>query len=775
MKSAQKLGDITLWEPPESKSAFATNYKGVNPKGMLFSIKHMTRLEGSYQEPLSDTLKEKLMKHENTHVVKLVDIVEQDKNLYLITEWTTSTLSKKLQAYGDVPMQELDALTVFLQILIGYKFFIENGAVFKTLGLNNILESSPEHFCLSLPSAMFRDVCAFNNVETQADDLCYFAPEVLEENSQKISEKSDIWSLGCILYRMLFGRPPFIYKVPDRFLSFSDRSRNEKYRRIGLRHYILSVGLQFPSPMNLDPIVVDLLKKMLAIDPSHRITFAELKSHPFIRYTQFLKESGTKGNRNAFTKMVFPKIENTDFDIRSLVQQWERQRTINDLSNNYQAYRQVELNRPSRKYHPTDFIGSNMNANTDPSSQTKQNQTPSQLYHNQQTPYNAYSPFVNPPQNENPTLSTVKPSRLFGSKIGMSKVNPQTSQGESKISPSSLYTPPQGDYRFQNYNQTLIREDTTSTIRQQIQPGFDPQNTNQDIGAPALRSAINPPNKDESDSMLFKVDSQIQKLSENGELLTKQSKLPEPDFAEEERKMKVIQEIKIDEIDEEIKNDMQNSYSIENFLINILKRIMLKMKLYRDLAIFRTTHIVTMRFFLIKSSVYDMISYKNKLLNEKCPFEEIPQSAWTNQRKKAKFAQFLNLVIKRETELINGMDQIYPEAEYNMSRGAIKFNKSFLEFVNDDPRHDCSPLLEIILTNFLNDFLISRIDSEKNKEKLVQLLKMGILIRLILMISQVGKYSVAPMNIEPTDVYADAEAKTEPMELRLQFHNLNQP
>jgi NIMA (never in mitosis gene a)-related kinase len=63
--------------------------------------------------------------------------------------------------------------------------------------------------------------------QTHVGTPYYMSPEQI--NEQKYNEKSDIWSLGCIIYEMAALRPPF---KANSHLSLAMKIKAGKYDRI---------------------------------------------------------------------------------------------------------------------------------------------------------------------------------------------------------------------------------------------------------------------------------------------------------------------------------------------------------------------------------------------------------------------------------------------------------------------------------------------------------------------------------------------------------------
>jgi len=93
----------------------------------------------------------------------------------------------------------------------------------------------------------------------------YIAPEVLKK---RYDEKCDIWSCGVILYILLSARPPF-----------AGESDKEIMEQVAQGKYDLS-----SSPFNrISKSCIDLIKKLLIMEPEKRITAQEALMHPWFK------------------------------------------------------------------------------------------------------------------------------------------------------------------------------------------------------------------------------------------------------------------------------------------------------------------------------------------------------------------------------------------------------------------------------------------------------------------------------------------------------------
>ena len=91
----------------------------------------------------------------------------------------------------------------------------------------------------------------------------YIAPEVLDTEGH--SYEVDVWSLGCIIYTMIAGKPPF-------------ESQNVKMTYQKIRENTF----HFPEKSRFSPLAKDLIAKILISDPEERLTVQQILDHPWM-------------------------------------------------------------------------------------------------------------------------------------------------------------------------------------------------------------------------------------------------------------------------------------------------------------------------------------------------------------------------------------------------------------------------------------------------------------------------------------------------------------
>ncbi|XP_036615382.1 serine/threonine-protein kinase ULK4 [Trichosurus vulpecula] len=118
----------------------------------------------------------------------------------------------------------------------------------------------------------------------------YTAPEVMK--GMDFSIESDLWSLGCLLYEMFSGRPPFFSE------SFSD-----------LVEQILYQDLLPPTPKDstlpeASSEFVNLLDGLLQKDPQKRLTWAGVLQHSFWKEAFDTKDHESPNTQDASFRKI---------------------------------------------------------------------------------------------------------------------------------------------------------------------------------------------------------------------------------------------------------------------------------------------------------------------------------------------------------------------------------------------------------------------------------------------------------------------------------------
>ncbi|KKK14908.1 mitogen-activated protein [Aspergillus ochraceoroseus] len=122
----------------------------------------------------------------------------------------------------------------------------------------------------------------------------YRAPEIML-SFQSYTKAIDVWSVGCILAELLGGRPFFkgrdYVDQLNQILHYLGTPNEETLSRIGsprAQEYVRNLPFMPKIPFhrlfpNANPDALDLLDRMLAFDPSSRISVEQALEHPYLQ------------------------------------------------------------------------------------------------------------------------------------------------------------------------------------------------------------------------------------------------------------------------------------------------------------------------------------------------------------------------------------------------------------------------------------------------------------------------------------------------------------
>ena len=194
----------------------------------------------------------------NSNIMKLYEIIETPKYLYLIMEYIDGiSLLETIKKETSHCFEEQRALKIFVQIIKANIYCQTKNICHRDLKLENILILKND-----LIKLIDFGFAVKTDKETYQYLFCgspsYMAPEIV--NKQKyIAQYSDIWSLGVLFYSMLYGRFPFKAKT-----------QSELFKKIN------DAEVEFPNDIEINDKIKILLKKIFVLIPAQRPSLQEI-------------------------------------------------------------------------------------------------------------------------------------------------------------------------------------------------------------------------------------------------------------------------------------------------------------------------------------------------------------------------------------------------------------------------------------------------------------------------------------------------------------------
>lgn len=202
------------------------------------------------------------LKHKN--IVKLYEIIKTEKHLWMVLEYCQGS-ELFYYIYEKKRIEYHECQNIFFQILIGLKHVHSLNLAHRDLKLENILFANKRKSIVKLTDFGFiREFVPHKRqfLTTVCGTTVYMAPELIK-NEKYSGFAIDIWSLGVILFTMLYGEMPFD----------EDDDLKTKYKIVHEEPLYRS---------NIPQEAIDLLQKMLSKDPRSRPGINEILNSYFM-------------------------------------------------------------------------------------------------------------------------------------------------------------------------------------------------------------------------------------------------------------------------------------------------------------------------------------------------------------------------------------------------------------------------------------------------------------------------------------------------------------
>ena len=195
------------------KGGYGKVYRVKNLKtGEIRACKHLSKLSIK-NLPKFEREINILKKSDHPNIIKLYEIFESKRSLYLIMEECKGgeVFDKIIEHIQNKKMYtEKDAANMFQQMMSAVEYCHNNGICHRDLKPENLLylNQGPEinNPIKVIDFGLSQVISPDRKLKTKVGTAYYVAPEILKGS---YTEKCDIWSAGVILYIFLSGDPPF--------------------------------------------------------------------------------------------------------------------------------------------------------------------------------------------------------------------------------------------------------------------------------------------------------------------------------------------------------------------------------------------------------------------------------------------------------------------------------------------------------------------------------------------------------------------------------------
>jgi mitogen-activated protein kinase 15 len=268
-------------------------------KKLFGAFRDATDSQRTFREVM---LLQELNGHNN--IIRLLNVIKAQNNLdlYLIFDYMEADVFNVIRAGI---LQDIHKQYIIYQTLKALKFIHSADIIHRDLKPSNIFINSDSRVKLGdfgLARTLSSGPNSYGMIVTEyVATRWYRAPEMLLK-SVNYGKPIDMWSVGCILYELIVGRPLFPGKSTRDMITLvfevTGLPDEEEYEAVRQECEIPILYNELKSQLgkirkqkNLsslignyckDPNAIDLMTKLLQFNPKNRLTAEEALEHPFV-------------------------------------------------------------------------------------------------------------------------------------------------------------------------------------------------------------------------------------------------------------------------------------------------------------------------------------------------------------------------------------------------------------------------------------------------------------------------------------------------------------
>ena len=258
--------NINFWENYDKISTISVKsyeivYKGLNKKtGKYVLIKEIDKTK--YNIECHSSFKKEEIIEKIKDIQELIMSIDSKDYFYIVMELFLCDLEYYIKIKPKFTSFEIQ--DILIQLNKDFKIMKNKNKILSNLTFSSILLYSNNLNKLKFSLSNYNFFEKSENTEStmfEKDNYLVLPPEILKGNY--ISEKSDIWSLGIIIYYLYFNKYPFY----------------------GINEYKLIQDIESDKILETfdDKNLNDLVNRMLVIDQKERISWEEYFNHPFLK------------------------------------------------------------------------------------------------------------------------------------------------------------------------------------------------------------------------------------------------------------------------------------------------------------------------------------------------------------------------------------------------------------------------------------------------------------------------------------------------------------